>query len=74
MPCYLIAQDSPHLDSEVCGADAKLAQTLSEPDGRRIQRSVWLIRVKERDANRVISALRAYVESDLLWVSEVNLN
>lgn len=74
MPCYLIAHDAPDMDSEVCGAEAKLAQTLSELGGRRIQRSVWLIRVKERDANRVISGLRPYVESDLLWVSEVNSN
>ena len=74
VPCYLIAHDAPDMDSEACGAEEKLSQTLSELGGRRIQHSVWLIRVKERDANRVISGLRPYVESDLLWVSEVNSN
>ena len=67
------------LDALVIAADAgsddqKLIETLSDLGGRRIQRSVWLIRVKERDAKRVISGLRHYVESDLLWVSEVNSN
>ena len=74
MPCYLIAHDPPELDAGDNGEDQKLYQTPSELGGRRIQRSVWLIRVKERDANRVISGLRPYVESDLLWVSEVNSN
>ncbi len=74
MPCYLIAHDAPEMDAEDNGEDQKLSQTLSELGGRRIQRSVWLIRVKERDAKRVISGLRPYVESDLLWVSEVNSN
>ena len=62
------------MDAGDNGEDQKLSQTLSELGGRRIQRSVWLIRVKERDAKRVISGLRPYVESDLLWVSEVNSN
>ena len=74
MPCYLVAHDAPEMDAEDNGEDQKLSKTLSELGGRRIQRSVWLIRVKERDAKRVISGLRPYVESDLLWVSEVNSN
>ena len=74
MPCYLIAHDAPEMNAGDNGEDQKLSQTLSELGGRRIQRSVWLIRVKERDAKRVISGLRPYVESDLLWVSEVNSN
>lgn len=74
MPCYLVAHDTPETGGEVGDEELKLSQTLSELGGRRIQRSVWLIRVKERDAKRVISGLRPYVESDLLWVSEVNSN
>ena len=74
MPCYLVAHDAPALGAELSADEKKLTKTLSDLGGRRIQRSVWLIRVKERNAKRVISGLRAYVDSDLLWVSEVNSN
>ena len=74
VPCYLVAHDSPAVGEEPSADDKKLTKTLSGLGGRSIQRSVWLIRVKERDAKRVISGLRPFVDSDLLWVSEVNSN
>ena len=74
MPCYLVAHDAPAVEAEAGADDKKLIETLADLGGRRIQQSVWLIRAKERDAKRVISGLRLYVESDLLWVSEVNSN
>lgn len=74
MPCYLVAHDTPVTGGDLGAYEKTLSKTLTDLGGRRIQRSVWLIRVKERDAKRVISGLKPFVDSDLLWVSEVNSN